>query len=175
MSETDISNEPQNSLSSTDSIEEKLRNRLYELAMKMSEKETSSGEDQESESKAERKNQKGSLSSEENNQGVQEELKKVRARRCLLWRGPPQLQWGRAVCRHALGPRKLSPQCSAQVLGRREENFISHCQRQSRKGPHYSWMLSHHVSCGPLSLSLPFHDLPCFPCCYPIPLLWLMV
>lgn len=42
----------------------------------MSEKETSSGEDQESESKAEPKNQKGSLSSEENNQGVQEELKK---------------------------------------------------------------------------------------------------
>ncbi|EDL76867.1 rCG25762 [Rattus norvegicus] len=77
VSETDISNEAQNSRSSTDSAEEKLRNRLYELAMKMSEKETSSGEDQESESKTEPKNQKGSLSSEENNQGVQEELKKV--------------------------------------------------------------------------------------------------
>lgn len=76
VSETDISNEAQNSRSSTDSAEEKLRNRLYELAMKMSEKETSSGEDQESESKTEPKNQKGSLSSEENNQGVQEELKK---------------------------------------------------------------------------------------------------
>ncbi|XP_028623217.1 rab effector MyRIP [Grammomys surdaster] len=76
VSETDISNEAQNSRSSTDSAEERLRNRLYELAMKMSEKETSSGEDQESESKTEPKNQKGSLSSEENNQGVQEELKK---------------------------------------------------------------------------------------------------
>ncbi|XP_076773480.1 rab effector MyRIP isoform X3 [Arvicanthis niloticus] len=76
VSETDISNETQNSRSSTDSAEEKLRNRLYELAMKMSEKETSSGEDQESESKMELKNQKGSLSSEENSQGVQEELKK---------------------------------------------------------------------------------------------------
>lgn len=83
MSETDISNETQNSRSSTDSAEEKLRNRLYELAMKMSEKETSSGEDQESESKTELKNQKGSLSSEENSQGVQEELKKVRGRTLL--------------------------------------------------------------------------------------------
>ncbi|XP_052042919.1 rab effector MyRIP [Apodemus sylvaticus] len=76
MSETDVSNEAQNSRSSTDSVEEKLRNRLYELAMKMSEKETSSGEEQESESKAAPENQKGSLSSEENSQGVQEELKK---------------------------------------------------------------------------------------------------
>lgn len=76
VSETDISNEAQNSRSSTDSAEEKLRNRLYELAMKMSERETSSGEDQESESKTEPKNQKASLSSEENNEGVQEELKK---------------------------------------------------------------------------------------------------
>ncbi|GAB1294825.1 Rab effector MyRIP [Apodemus speciosus] len=76
VSETDISIEARDSRSSTDSVEEKLRNRLYELAMKMSEKETSSGEEQESESKAEPKNQKGSLSSEENSQGVQEELKK---------------------------------------------------------------------------------------------------
>lgn len=113
VSETDISNEAQNSRSSTDSAEEKLRNRLYELAMKMSEKETSSGEDQESESKTEPKNQKGSLSSEENNQGVQEELKKVRMpadRSCsvCVW------GWG---CRHAPDLRKTPPQCSAQVLG----------------------------------------------------------
>uniref|UniRef100_A0A8D2DRR4 Myosin VIIA and Rab interacting protein n=1 Tax=Sciurus vulgaris TaxID=55149 RepID=A0A8D2DRR4_SCIVU len=77
LSETDISNEAQNSRTSTDTPEEKLRNRLYELAMKMSEKETSSGEDQESEPKTESENQKESLSSEENNQSVQEELKKV--------------------------------------------------------------------------------------------------
>ncbi|KAL1781764.1 rab effector isoform X1 [Sigmodon hispidus] len=76
MSETDISNEAQNSRTSTDSAEERLKNRLYELAMKMSEKETSSGEDQESEPKTDPENQKGSLSCEENSQGVQEELKK---------------------------------------------------------------------------------------------------
>ncbi|XP_046293127.1 rab effector MyRIP isoform X2 [Marmota monax] len=76
VSETDISNEAQNSRTSTDTQEEKLRNRLYELAMKMSEKETSSGEDQESEPKTESENQKESLSSEENNHSVQEELKK---------------------------------------------------------------------------------------------------
>ncbi|KAL6065343.1 hypothetical protein STEG23_005973, partial [Scotinomys teguina] len=76
VSETDISNEAQNSRTSTDSAEEKLRNRLYELAMKMSEKETSSGEDQESEPKTEPENQKESLSCEENCQDVQEELKK---------------------------------------------------------------------------------------------------
>ena len=45
----------------------------------MSEKETSSGEDQESEPKTESENQKESLSSEDNSQSVQEELKKVRA------------------------------------------------------------------------------------------------
>nr|XP_040145974.1 rab effector MyRIP isoform X3 [Ictidomys tridecemlineatus] len=77
VSETDISNEAQNSRTSTDTQEEKLRNRLYELAMKMSEKETSSGEEQESEPKTESENQKESLSSEENNHSVQEELKKV--------------------------------------------------------------------------------------------------
>ncbi|XP_015344945.2 rab effector MyRIP isoform X2 [Marmota marmota marmota] len=76
VSETDINNEAQNSRTSTDTQEEKLRNRLYELAMKMSEKETSSGEDQESEPKTESENQKESLSSEENNHSVQEELKK---------------------------------------------------------------------------------------------------
>ncbi|XP_021588051.2 rab effector MyRIP isoform X2 [Ictidomys tridecemlineatus] len=76
VSETDISNEAQNSRTSTDTQEEKLRNRLYELAMKMSEKETSSGEEQESEPKTESENQKESLSSEENNHSVQEELKK---------------------------------------------------------------------------------------------------
>lgn len=114
VSETDISNEAQNSRSSTDSAEEKLRNRLYELAMKMSEKETSSGEDQESESKTEPKNQKGSLSSEENNQGVQEELKKVRTKRCSA---AAVCVNGGGGCRHALGLRKTPPQCSAQVLG----------------------------------------------------------
>uniref|UniRef100_A0A2K5CJX9 Myosin VIIA and Rab interacting protein n=1 Tax=Aotus nancymaae TaxID=37293 RepID=A0A2K5CJX9_AOTNA len=77
LSETDISNEAQDPQTPTDTTEEKRRNRLYELAMKMSEKETSSGEDQESEPKTESENQKESLSSEDNSQSVREELKKV--------------------------------------------------------------------------------------------------
>ncbi|XP_008592955.1 PREDICTED: rab effector MyRIP-like, partial [Galeopterus variegatus] len=76
LSETDISNEVRHPWTPTETTEEKLRNRLYELARKMSEKETSSGEDQESEPKTESENQKESLSSEENSQSVQEELKK---------------------------------------------------------------------------------------------------
>ncbi|ELW58340.1 Rab effector MyRIP [Tupaia chinensis] len=76
LSETDISSEAQHLQTGKDTTEEKLRNRLYELAMKMSEKETSSGEDQESEPKTESENQKESLSSEENSQSIQEELKK---------------------------------------------------------------------------------------------------
>ncbi|XP_059017979.1 rab effector MyRIP isoform X3 [Mustela lutreola] len=76
LSETDLSNEPRHPRTSVATTEEKLRNRLYELAMKMSEKEMSSGEDQESEPKTESENHKESLSSEDNSQGVQEELKK---------------------------------------------------------------------------------------------------
>nr|XP_020140717.1 rab effector MyRIP isoform X2 [Microcebus murinus] len=74
--EADISSGARHPRTPTDTAEEKLRNRLYELAMKMSEKETSSGEDQESEPKTESENQKESLSSEDNSQSVQEELKK---------------------------------------------------------------------------------------------------
>ena len=77
MSETDTSNDARHPRSRAAATEEKLRNRLYELAMKVSEKETSSGDDQESEPKTESQNPKESLSSEDNSQGVQEELKKV--------------------------------------------------------------------------------------------------
>ncbi|XP_023972811.1 rab effector MyRIP isoform X2 [Physeter macrocephalus] len=76
LSKTDICNEARHPLAGTDAAEEKRTNSLYELAMKMSEKETSSGEDQESEPKTESENQKESLSSEDNSQSVQEELKK---------------------------------------------------------------------------------------------------
>ncbi|XP_053456139.1 rab effector MyRIP isoform X2 [Nycticebus coucang] len=76
LSKADIIKEAQHPRTPTDTTEEKLRNRLYELAMKMSEKETSSGEDQESETKTESENQKESLSSEDNSHSVQEELKK---------------------------------------------------------------------------------------------------
>ncbi|XP_059878290.1 rab effector MyRIP isoform X2 [Delphinus delphis] len=77
LSKTDTCNEARHPQAGTDAAEEKRTNRLYELAMKMSEKETSSGEDQESEPKTESENQKESLSSEDNSQSVQEELKKV--------------------------------------------------------------------------------------------------
>ncbi|KAM6160927.1 rab effector MyRIP [Erethizon dorsatum] len=76
LSETDLSNEAADSRTSIDTAEEKQRSRLYELAMKMSEKETSSGEDPESEPKTGPENEKESLSSEENAQGVQDQLRK---------------------------------------------------------------------------------------------------
>ncbi|CAK6435766.1 unnamed protein product [Pipistrellus nathusii] len=72
LSEIDLGNE----IPHPRTTEEKVRNKLFELAMKMSEKETSSGEDQESEPKTESENQKESLSSEDNSQSIQEELKK---------------------------------------------------------------------------------------------------
>nr|XP_044992631.1 rab effector MyRIP isoform X2 [Jaculus jaculus] len=75
-SETDVSNEAQDSRSSAGTAEGRLRSRLRELAAKMSEKETSSGEDQDSESRTESENQRDSLSSEDSKQSVREELKK---------------------------------------------------------------------------------------------------
>lgn len=79
LSETELSSEARHPQTGTDITEEKVRSRSFKLATKMSEKETSSGEDQESEPKTESENQKESLSSEDNSQSVQEELKKVRA------------------------------------------------------------------------------------------------
>ncbi|XP_054585705.1 rab effector MyRIP [Eptesicus fuscus] len=75
-SETDLGSEIRHPRTHADTTEEKVRNKLFELAMKMSEKETSSGEEQESEPKTESENQKESLSSEDNSQSIQEELKK---------------------------------------------------------------------------------------------------
>ncbi|XP_036617486.1 rab effector MyRIP isoform X2 [Trichosurus vulpecula] len=76
LSETDISSEDHHHKGSTNTTEEKLKSRLFELAAKMSEKETSSGEEQESEPRTESDHQKESLSSEDNGQCIQEELKK---------------------------------------------------------------------------------------------------
>ncbi|XP_044534093.1 rab effector MyRIP isoform X2 [Gracilinanus agilis] len=76
LSETDISSEDHHHKSRTNDTEEKLKSRLFELAAKMSEKETSSGEEQESEPRTESDHQKESLSSEDNGQCIQEELKK---------------------------------------------------------------------------------------------------
>ncbi|XP_027531385.1 rab effector MyRIP isoform X4 [Neopelma chrysocephalum] len=76
LSETDISNEDQHHNIKPDLMEEELKSRLFQLAAKMSEKETSSGEEQESEPGMDPENQKESLSSEENGRSIQEELKK---------------------------------------------------------------------------------------------------
>lgn len=76
LSENDVVNEAVQPETHTVATDKKLRNRLYELAAQMNEKDTSSGEDQESEPKTEPENQKENLSSEDNSQSVQEELQK---------------------------------------------------------------------------------------------------
>uniref|UniRef100_A0A8C3JQC0 Rab effector MyRIP n=1 Tax=Calidris pygmaea TaxID=425635 RepID=A0A8C3JQC0_9CHAR len=76
LSETDISSEDQHHNIKPDLMEEELKSRLFQLAAKMSDKETSSGEEQESEPRTDPENQKENLSSEENGRSIQEELKK---------------------------------------------------------------------------------------------------
>ncbi|KAM9303482.1 rab effector MyRIP [Morus bassanus] len=76
LSETDISSEDQHHNIKPDLMEEELKSRLFQLAAKMSDKETDSGEEQESEPRTDPENQKESLSSEENGRSIQEELKK---------------------------------------------------------------------------------------------------
>ncbi|XP_064300111.1 rab effector MyRIP isoform X2 [Phalacrocorax carbo] len=76
LSETDISSEDQHHNIKPDLVEEELKSRLFQLAAKMSDKETDSGEEQESEPITDHENQKESLSSEENGRSIQEELKK---------------------------------------------------------------------------------------------------
>ncbi|XP_056194693.1 rab effector MyRIP isoform X5 [Falco biarmicus] len=76
LSETDISCEDQCHNIKPDLREEDVKSRLFQLAAKMSDKETSSGEEQESESRTDPENQKESMSSEENGRSIQEELKK---------------------------------------------------------------------------------------------------
>ncbi|XP_057877354.1 rab effector MyRIP isoform X5 [Melospiza georgiana] len=76
LSETDVSNEDQHHDVKPELMEDELKSRLFQLAAKMSDKETSSGEEQESEPGIDLENQKESLSSEENGRSIQEELKK---------------------------------------------------------------------------------------------------
>ncbi|KAM6102535.1 rab effector MyRIP isoform 1-T1 [Theristicus caerulescens] len=82
LSETDISSEDQHHNIKPDLMEEELKSRLFQLAAKMSDKETSSGEEQESEPRTDPENQKESLSSEENGRTIQEELKKFTGKIC---------------------------------------------------------------------------------------------
>ncbi|KFV70749.1 Rab effector MyRIP, partial [Dryobates pubescens] len=76
LSETDLSSEDQHQNTKPDLMEEELKSRLFHIAAKMSDKETSSGEEQESEPRTDPENQKETLSSEENGRSIQEELKK---------------------------------------------------------------------------------------------------
>ncbi|NWZ99626.1 MYRIP protein, partial [Nesospiza acunhae] len=76
LSETDVSNEDQHHDVKPELMENELKSRLFQLAAKMSDKETSSGDEQESEPGIDLENQKESLSSEENGRSIQEELKK---------------------------------------------------------------------------------------------------
>ncbi|NXA48105.1 MYRIP protein, partial [Nothocercus julius] len=76
LSETDISSEDQHHKIKPDLMEEELKSRLFQLAAKMSDKETSSGDEQESDPKTDAENQKESLSSDENDKSIHEELKK---------------------------------------------------------------------------------------------------
>ncbi|XP_058278450.1 rab effector MyRIP isoform X4 [Hirundo rustica] len=76
LSETDVSNEDQHHDVKPELGEDELKSRLFQLAAKMSDKETSSGEEQELEPGIDLENQKESLSSEENSKSIQEELKK---------------------------------------------------------------------------------------------------
>ncbi|NWI70078.1 MYRIP protein, partial [Todus mexicanus] len=76
LSETDISSEDQHRNIKPDVTEEEVKSRLFQLAGKMSDKEMSSGEEQESETRTDLENQKESLPSEGNSKTIQEELKK---------------------------------------------------------------------------------------------------
>ncbi|KAM3929368.1 rab effector MyRIP isoform 2-T2 [Leptodactylus fuscus] len=75
LSETGKSSEDQNHRTKSDSIEQKLKTRINELTAKMSDRETSSGEEHEPEPRLTAGNY-DMLSSEDNSTCVQEELKK---------------------------------------------------------------------------------------------------
>lgn len=90
LSEADRSSEDQHHHSKPDLTEEELKSRLFQLAAKMSDKETSSGEEQESEPRTDPENQKESSSSEENSgRSIQEELQKVSG----CWREVGTVLW----------------------------------------------------------------------------------
>ncbi|XP_015273625.1 PREDICTED: rab effector MyRIP isoform X1 [Gekko japonicus] len=76
LSETDISSEDQHHQPKAESMEEKLKSRLFELVAKMSDNKESSSEEQGLEPRTESETQKSCLSSEESGRSIQEELKK---------------------------------------------------------------------------------------------------
>ncbi|XP_077160699.1 rab effector MyRIP isoform X2 [Paroedura picta] len=76
VSETDISSEDQHHPPKAESMEEKLKSRLFELVAKMSDNKESSSEEQVLEPRTEPETQKSCLSPEESSRSIQEELKK---------------------------------------------------------------------------------------------------
>ncbi|KAM5291980.1 rab effector MyRIP [Ctenodactylus gundi] len=76
LAETDACSEVQPSQTGPEATEDTLKTRLYELALKMSERETSSGEDPESERRAEHGKPQGGPGAEDSQQGLRDELKK---------------------------------------------------------------------------------------------------
>ncbi|XP_018411443.1 PREDICTED: rab effector MyRIP isoform X1 [Nanorana parkeri] len=75
LSETEMSSGDQHPRTKSDCLEQKLKTRLSELTAKISDKETSSGEEQDSDLRMETGNSE-MLSSEDNSKCVQEEIKK---------------------------------------------------------------------------------------------------
>ncbi|KAJ6661986.1 hypothetical protein lerEdw1_012833 [Lerista edwardsae] len=76
LSEADISSEDQQHQTKAESMEEKLKSRLFELAAKMSDNKETSSEELASEARTELETQKSSVSSEDSGKCIQEELKK---------------------------------------------------------------------------------------------------
>ncbi|XP_069067581.1 rab effector MyRIP isoform X2 [Pleurodeles waltl] len=76
LSETDVSSGDQQQKGNADLIEKNLKSRIFELASKMSDKESSSGEEQEAEPRTVFENTKDCFSSEDTGRCMQEELKK---------------------------------------------------------------------------------------------------
>ncbi|KFO33308.1 Rab effector MyRIP [Fukomys damarensis] len=126
LSETDISTEAADSRTSSDTAEEKRRSRLYELALKMSEKETSSGEDPESDPKTGPENQKESLSAEENTQSVQDELRKSAGHSQLVGRhaSPRESEVEQRLVPHPSALSGPRPQCRAKGAVRPRASWV---------------------------------------------------
>ncbi|KAL4824498.1 hypothetical protein H8958_022073, partial [Nasalis larvatus] len=139
LSETDISNEARDPRTPTNTTEEKRRNRLYELAMKMSEKETSSGEDQESEPKTESENQKESLSSEDNSQSVQDELKKLFSKYVLFGANTgisKQINETQYISTDQTHPRQPGSPGDEVQIGQPPRKQVVLCPQSARKETH---------------------------------------
>lgn len=142
VSDTDRSGEARHPRTRTDAAQDPERS--GPLAMQVSEKEMSSGEDQESEPRTESEAQRESLSSEDSGRSVREELRKVGARKAR--RRLPFCRGGRgAGCvphlhRDVPGSQRALPRRPSRALGKAQVNLLD--QRrvvQSGKQPCVGW------------------------------------